>query len=74
MRLLEPLTNRDIQDGFPRPDPPIPVRPERSEAESSVRPERSEAKSPIHPERSEAKSKDAPSLLATADLESSAYR
>ena len=33
---------------FPRPDAPVPVRPERSEAES-----------PVHPERSEAKSKDA---------------
>ena len=42
---MEPLNNRDIRDGFPRPDPPIPVHPERNEAETSVRPERSEAES-----------------------------
>ena len=31
---MEPLNNREIQDGFPHPDPLIPVRPERSEAKS----------------------------------------
>ncbi len=51
--------NRDIQDGFPHPDRPIPVYPERSKAEPPVRPERSEVESSVRPERSEAKSKDA---------------
>ena len=34
----EPLDNRDIQAGFPHPAPSIPVRPERSEAESKDAP------------------------------------
>ena len=68
--LVESLNDRGVRDGFPHPDPPIPVHPERGAAEPEtalspplgarppipVHPERSVAESSVHPERSVAES------------------